>query len=156
MGLADLKTEAASVFARIAEAFEVLSDPDKRASYDAGGSEAAEIDTARLAQAEKSFRKGEILVKMGNFAGALEYLEPAVELWPEEPAYQAGLGWALYKQPRSDIARALEHLEIALSQAPDDASVHYRLGVVLRAQGDGDRARGLLERAQSLDPSLAE
>lgn len=156
LGLDELKDDVARVFARIAEAFEVLSNPDKKRAYDAGGSDEPAIDTARLAQAETSFRKGEILAKMGNFDGALEYFEPAVELWPEEPAYQAGLGWALYKQPRSDRARAAEHLEIALSQAPDDAVILYRLGLVMRAAGDGERATELIAKARSIDPDVRE
>ncbi len=154
--LEELKEPAARVFARIAEAFETLSDPDKKAAYDASGSEEPEIDTARLAQAETSFRKGEILIKMGNFEGALEYLEPAVELWPEEPAYQAGLGWALYKQPRSDLVRAANHLEIALGQAPQDAVVHFRLGLVVRAGGDTSRANELIAEARSIEPAVEE
>ncbi|MCR9093595.1 MAG: DnaJ domain-containing protein [bacterium] len=156
LGLDDHKEAAAQVFARIAEAFEVLSDPDKKKAYDAGGSEELQIDTARLAQAETSYRKGEILAKMGNFEGALEYFEPAVELWPDEPAYQMGLGWALFKQPRSDHARALQHLEIALEQAPDEAVVLYRLGLVLRAAGETNRANELIARARAIDPDVAE
>ena len=154
MGLEALREDAARVFARIAEAFETLSDPDKRAAYDAGGGDEPEIDTARLAQAETSFRKGEILLRMGNFEGALEYLEPAVDLWPDEPAYQSGLGWALYKQPQSDVARALEHLELAARAAPDDAVILFRLGMVLRASGEQERASELIERARALEPSI--
>lgn len=154
MGLGDLKEEAARVFARMAEAFEVLSDSSKRAAYDKRGRDVPEIDMSRLAQAEKSFRKGEILLRMGNFGGALEYLEPAVDLWPEEPAYQSALGWALYKQSRPDVARAVEHLETALAQASNDPIIHYRLGVVMRAHGETERAQALIARAQALDPSL--
>jgi len=154
MGLDELKEPAAKVFARIAEAFETLSDPDKRAAYDAGAHEVAQIDTARLAQAETSFRKGEILVKMGNFDGALEYLEPAVELWPEEPAYQASLGWALFRQPRRDIERAIHHLDLAAAKAPDDAAILHRLGLVLRAGGEEQRARELIAKARSIDPDI--
>jgi len=152
----DLRDDAAQVFARIAEAFETLSDPNKKAAYDAGGGDEPEIDTARLAQAETSFRKGEILLRMGNFHGALEYLEPAVDLWPDEPAYQSGLGWALYKQTRSNSTRAREHLEIASSQAPDDAVILFRLGSVLRSMGETELADAMITQARSLDPSLEE
>ena len=154
MGLDELKEPAARVFARIAEAFETLSDPDKRASYDAGAHEVAQLDTVRLAQAETSFRKGEILLKMGNFDGALEYLEPAVELWPEEPAYQASLGWALFRQPRRDIERAIQHLDLAAEQAPENARILYRLGLALRAGGEEQRASQLIARARSIDPDI--
>jgi Flp pilus assembly protein TadD len=156
VGLEDLRDDAAQIFGRIAEAFETLSNPSKKAAYDAGGSDEPEIDTARLAQAETSFRKGEILVRMGNFNGALEYLEPAVDLWPEEPAYQAGLGWALYKQPKSDPTRAREHLEIASSQAPDDAVILFRLGIVLSAVGKTEAGNAMISKARALDPALEE
>ena len=156
LGLNEERDDAARVFGRIAEAFETLADTNKRAAYDAGGSDEPEIDTARLAQAEKSFRKGEILVRMGNFQGALEYLEPAVDLWPEEPVYQSMLGWALYKQPKPDAARAREHLETASSQSPNDAVILFRLGVVLRALGETEEASTLIERARTLEPSVDE
>jgi len=153
-GLGGLEEKAARVFGRVSEAFETLSDPDKKAAYDRGASHEPEIDTARLAQAETSFRKGEILLKMGNFQGALEYLQPAVELWPDEPAYQSALGWALYKQPASDAERARTHLELAHRQAPDDAVTLFRLGMVLRALGDEERSAPLIARARRLESSL--
>lgn len=153
-GLAGLEDKAARVFGRVSEAFETLTDPDKKNAYDRGASGEPEIDTARLAQAETSFRKGEILVKMGNFQGALEYLQPAVDLWPDEPAYQSALGWALYKQPASDMPRAREHLERAHRQAPDDPITMFRFGMVLRALGDSETATALIARARSLESSL--
>ena len=156
LGLDDLKAPAAQVFARIAEAFETLSDVDKRKAYDAGGSEEPEIDTARLAQAETSFRKGEILAKMGNFEGALEYFASAVELWPDEPAYHAAFGWALYKQPKTDAAKAAKHLEIALDQSNEDAVTHFRLGLVMRSLGETERANELIARARTIEPSVNE
>ena len=156
LGLNEERDDAARVFGRIAEAFETLADTAKRAAYDAGGSDEPEIDTARLAQAETSFRKGEILLRMGNFQGALEYLEPAVELWPEEPAYQSALGWALYKQPNKDVDRARIHLEQAAAETTEDAVIFFRLGVVLRALGETDAANDLIARARTLEPSIDE
>ncbi len=153
-GLAGLEEKAARVFGRVSEAFEILTNPDKRSAYDRGASSEPEIDTARLAQAETSYRKGEILIKMGNFLGALEYLQPAVDLWPDEPAYQSALGWSLYKQPASDPAGARAHLERAHSQAPDEAVTMFRLGMVLRALGETETANTLIARARSLESSL--
>lgn len=153
IGLEDIKDSAAQIFTRISEAFETLSDPDKRASYDSGDAEPAEIDTARLTQAETSFRKGEILLRMGNFAGALEYLEPAVELWPEEPAYQQALGWALFKQPKPDPDRAQAHLLTALEQKPDDPSTLLRLGQIARSLGNEEAAADYAARARALNPN---
>jgi len=159
LGLADLKREAGEVFGRITEAYETLSDASRRADYDArlegGDGEADALDAARLAQAETFFRKGEILVKMGNFAGALEFLEPAVELWPEEAAYQAALGWALFKKAPPELERAREHLEQALALDEGRAVVHLRLGLVLRDLGDADAASRHQRRARELDPSVA-
>ncbi len=155
LGLKDIREEAAQVFARISEAFEILSDDTKRAAYDSGGDEVTQIDTARLAQAETSFRKGEILVKMGNFAGALEYLEPAVDLWPEEPAYQAELGWALFKQPTSDPNRAKEHLQIATRQQPDNALLLFRMGLVLESLGESDASKDCMLLARAIDPNIS-
>ena len=151
VGASDLREEAARVFARISEAFETLSDPARKSAYDAGGGNQAEIDTGRLAQAEKSYRKGEILLRMGNFQAALEYLESAVELWPEEAAYQSGLGWACYKQPRSEPDRARTHLEKAHDLAPDDPVALFRLGVILRSLGEKDVGDRYIERARNLE-----
>ncbi len=153
LGLDDLKSQAAEVFARIAEAFEVLGDADRRKSYDASlRGESVEVDTARLAQAEKNYRKGEILVRMGDFKGALEYLEPAVDLWPDECAYQSALGWALYKASPSNPDRARAHLAQAVALDDADAITHFRFGMVLRSLGEQGLAADHLARAKALDP----
>ena len=156
LDLADSTEGPARLFARIAEAFEILSDPVKRQAYDQEGDAVEEIDAAQLAQAETSFRKGEVLAKMGNFQGALDYLGPAVELWPTEPAYQAAFGWALYKQLKPDLPRATTHLELALASTPEDPVLLYRLGRVLRAAGDLERSSDLLARASAQETHETE
>lgn len=156
LGLASIKEEAARVFARIAEANDVLRDAAKRADYDARqASDEPMVDTHALAQAETFYRKGEILVRMGDFRGALEYLENAVELWPDECEYQSALGWALYKQPQADVPRALEHLEKAVELDSEQAVALFRLGMVLRAAGEEERATEAIAHARSLDPKVS-
>jgi len=156
LGLSDVKQEAALVFARIAEANETLKNPKKRNEYDASlDSDHENFDANVVAQAETFFRKGEILVRMGDFKGAVDFFQPAVDLWPEECAYQSALGWALYKQPRAKKEAAQEHLEKAVELDPEDSVALFRLGVVLRAVGESDRAAECIARAKMLDPKVS-
>ena len=152
LGLNDIKEEANAVFSHIAEANEILSDAEKRRSYDAAiNDEEPEVDVNLLAQAETLYRKSEILSRMGDFRGALEFLRPCVELWPEECAYQSALGWALFKQPKPDLESAREHLERALELDADDPVTHTHLGVLLKELGESERAAELLARAKMLE-----
>jgi len=132
-GLENLAHEAAQVFARITEAYEVLGEPKRRKDYDAGlRGEHAEVEADRIAHAEVCYRKAEVLLRMGNFSEAVQYLRRSVDLWPQEPAFHSALGWALYKMTPSDPAAAHEALEHAMAAAPDDQVTQFRLGVVGR------------------------
>ncbi len=149
------RERAGKLFAAIGRAHAVLSDADRRRDYDAsletGG---VEIDAERLAAAEGNFRKGEILMRQGNFRGAVEYLRPAAELWPEEAAYQAALGWALYKKTPSETEAAQHHLAAAHGLEPGNGETAYRLGIVLKALGKTDAGEALQAHARELDPGL--
>jgi tetratricopeptide (TPR) repeat protein len=133
LDLKAVRTEAGAVFARIAEANEVLSDPQRREAYDrAPDGDAGKIDVAILGQAETFYRKGEILINMGDFRGALEYLKNAVELYPDEAAYQSDLAWCYYKKTPSEPKPAHEHIQRALELDPSDAVAQFRLGIIER------------------------
>jgi len=134
LGLQDVRKQAGDVFSRIAEANEVLCDPSRRKAYDeslAGGG--GQVDVRVLAQAETFYRKGEILIKMGDFRGALEYLQNAVQLYPDEAVYQSDLGWAYYKKSPSEPERGVEHVRRALELDPSNSVARFRLGVIERA-----------------------
>lgn len=147
---------AGKVFAAIGKAHAVLSDPRRRSEYDAHlGSDESDLDAERLAAAETNYRKAEILMRTGNFRGALEYLRPAVELWPEEAVYQAALGWALFKKVPSEQDEARARLERAHALDAQNPQVLFWLGTVLKALGESGAAATLIEKAHRLDPSLA-
>jgi curved DNA-binding protein CbpA len=151
----DTRVRANKLFAEMAKAHSILSDPARRRDYDLtleGGGD--ELDAERLANAEGLYRKGEILLRQGNFRGAIEFLLPAVELWPEEPAYQCAAGWALYKKLPSEPERAREHLERAAELNPKDGVALFRLSVVMRALGEDDASADLLARAKQIDPQV--
>ncbi len=151
----EIRQKAGKVFAAIGKAHSVLADPKRRKKYDASlDSDDTDMDAERLAAAETNYRKGEILMRQGNFRGALDFLRPAVELWPDDGTYQASLGWALYKATPSDPVRAREHLERAYQLEPRSAQTAYHLSMVLKALGEVAPAANLLAKAREIDPDI--
>jgi tetratricopeptide (TPR) repeat protein len=155
MGLGDVRAEATALFARIARAYATLSDPESRSEYNAGLDGNATADADRIANAEALYRKGDILLKAGDFSGALTFLQPAVELWPEDPAYRSSLGWALFKRTPPDLPAAQEHLQRSVELDDRDAKAHYRLGLVLREAGEKEAGEGHLATAKKIDPKVS-
>jgi len=152
---AEARARGSRLFGEIAKAYARLSNPEERRRYDAGlDGEAEGIDVERLASAERLFRKGEVLLHQGNFRGALQFLEPAVELWPAEAAYQAALGWALYKKSPSEPQRARRHLERAVEIDARDGVSLFRLGLVLRSLGEEASSLAALDHARRIDPGV--
>jgi len=151
---AEARAEANRVFGEISKAHATLSDPERRARYDAErGGAASGIDANRLANAENFYRKGEILMRQGNFRGAFEFLKPAVDLWPDDCTYQSALGWTYYKKMPSEPELARQHLERALALDADDGVTLFRLGVVLRALGQAEAGQAAHARASRLGGS---
>lgn len=152
---AETRQQANSVFARISKAYSILSNPRQRAEYDeAQSSSEGPIDAERLANAESLYRKGEVLLRSGNFAGAIEFLRPAVELWPDESDYCSALGWALYRKLPSEPVLAREQLERAVELSPENATAIHRLSIAVRSLGEAEEADSLLERARAIDPNI--
>jgi tetratricopeptide (TPR) repeat protein len=155
-GLEDLRTEANAVFARVSKAHSTLSDPAARREYDEAGDGITDDDVQRLASAEGSYRKGEILLRKGSFDDALRFLRPAVELCDDEPDYRSALGWALFKKSASEPDAARAELEQATKLDPKNATAHHRLSLVLRALGKGKEAAECLAKARALDPRAGQ
>jgi tetratricopeptide (TPR) repeat protein len=152
MGLDDETLEIANrVFGEIGKAHAVLSDLARRREYDMRlETDSTDIDANLLARAETLYRKADVLIKAGNFKGALEFAAPAVDLWPEECAYQSALGWILYKKAPSEPELAREHLQTAARLDPDYGVNLFRLSVVLKDLGEDEAAEAARARAQTL------
>ncbi len=154
LGLGELKQEANEVFAEIAKAQTTLLDVDRRRSYDASLDGHSDVDANQVAQAEALYRKGEILLRAGSFLAAIEFLEAASKLWPEESDYQSAFGWALHRKNPPESERAREHLEKAVALDGESAEAHQRLGLVLKALGESEAAAAELARARELGAGL--
>ncbi|MAI78649.1 MAG: hypothetical protein CL917_06905 [Deltaproteobacteria bacterium] len=151
-GLATLRDETADLFARLTDAFELLSDPARRQAYDEGHTEEKDnLEANRVAGAELLYQKAKVLLRMGNFREAIAYLQEAIGLFPEESTFHSDLGWALYKKTPSEPEAAREALDCAIEIMPQDPLSHSRQAVVCRALGDTCRSEEALLRAQEIE-----
>lgn len=154
LGLEEIKDEANEVFARITRAHKILSSADERGSYDASLEGHTTIDAERVAQAEVFFRKGETLLRAGNFLDAVEFLDSAVQVWPDEADYQAALAWALHRKNPPENERSLSHFERAIELGGENAETLLRMSYPAKEMGDPARADALATKARRLDPDV--
>jgi curved DNA-binding protein CbpA len=154
LGLEDLKEAANQVFTQIARAHEVLTDAEERARYEESTLGVSETQALLAAQAEQLYLRGDMLIRAGNFRGAAEFLEKAVQTYGEEPDYHAALAWALHRKTPPENERALEHFERALAGSGEQPQLLLRMSLVLKALHDETRASQLSARARQLDPSV--
>ena len=83
---------------------------------------------------------------------AVELLQRALQLAPEEGAIIDSLGWALYQ--RGDLTAAIRQLRRAVAALPGDAEVRFHFGVALARAGLRDPALVELGKAARQDPKL--
>lgn len=80
---------------------------------------------------------------------ALQYIEKAMKLAPEEPAILDSMGWVLYRMGRS--AEAIDYLRRALKVMPDD-EIAAHLGEVLWVTGQQKEASQIWNKALKEKP----
>lgn len=100
---------------------------------------------------------GKLLVQQGRTADAVQFLQRAIELQPEEWTFYSALGVA-YDQ-NNDRDRAKLAYEHALSLKPSEAVVLNNYAMSRMLAGDTPAARSLLMQAQatgSTDPKIAQ
>ncbi len=85
-----------------------------------------------------------------RYQEALELIEKAVALAPDEPAIVDSLGWAHYRLGNLELAA--EHLKRAYELSHGDAEVAAHYGTVLWEQGKRKEAQALWEKARRSDP----
>jgi curved DNA-binding protein CbpA len=167
---AALRHEIESAFARIARAYETLSNQSARAGYDKKQTPKTRADrrespaparpsngagsarpAAEVNRAETSFQRGMEAMQSNRHEEAIRLLAEAAMLSPREARYRAHYGHALIKQ--ANTRRMAEgELQAALSIDPDNTSYRVMLAELYKELGLPRRAQGELERALVSDP----
>ncbi len=155
-----LRARVDSAFARIAQAYEALSDQTLRAAYDARSlrpkgyskNSAPSVSTAsNVNNAESSFQRGKAALQQNRRAEALRFLGEAALRAPREARYRAEYGQALIGEASSRRLAEAE-LQAAIALDPNNSSYRVMLAELYQQHGLRRRAIGELERALALDP----
>lgn len=158
---ADLRQKINELFQKINEAHETLADPVRRRHYldELKGEKVPSLDVTSVLQAETSFQKGMVLLRVKNYRAAWAALELAVQLSPDEPEYLTHYAWALYKAHAEETGRRHEAQLLLLKSAglnPRIWSTHLYLGHLLKAEGRLPEAEKSFERTIQCNPDCTE
>ncbi|EYF03055.1 J domain-containing protein [Chondromyces apiculatus] len=165
--LQDVKPLVSRVFARISEAYQTLTDAERRAQYLAGhgpgSSEDEEAKVARAVDAALEFQKAEVLVKKRDLVQAEALARRAAEADPEQPEYITLLAWILAlrrgdppafpegtQSPHFDDL--LEKLDAVLMKEPRYERALFYRGSLLKRVGQADRAAADFRLAAEINP----
>lgn len=154
---------ANEIFCLVGSAYEVLIDDRSRVDYEErlkrGSVEGDATLASRILLAEMEFKKGQNLLRFGNFDGAAICFQKAVEMNPDEAEFWAYLGWAIYNRPiksAADSAKAKEHVKKSLLMNHRIAIAYYFLGFMYRVEGDAESAVKEFNNALRYKPDLPE
>ncbi len=151
----DLKEKANFVFARINQAYEVLSHEEKKREYDGKGiKESRGRDKVSENLTEKAsilYRKAKTLYTQKMFWEAATLAEEATRLDPRKSAYHLLLGLSQSNLP--SLRRVAEtNLQKAMEMESWSAEPLVALGMLFLTENLTKRAEGFFRKALSIDP----
>lgn len=142
--LSDTRPLAEKCFNRISDAFQTLSDPDRRATYTALLNEAKadpeeQEKVRRIVDATIDFQKADVLVRKRDMAQALEHAKRAYDGDPDQPDYAALYAWVLAAQPErektKDFTEPLRLLNQAAERGPRCERAFFYRAMLLQRIG---------------------
>jgi curved DNA-binding protein CbpA len=162
LGLKEWTEKAARLVSQMNEAHGVLMDPRRRAEYVANrGAPTPAVDSGRaILAAEEVFQRGEVLLKKGDHARALEAFSQAMKANPLEPAYKAYWAWTRFASPGAPKDRLVRDTLKVLDEVLRDRSkfplAHYWTGLLYKHLGDNTNAENAFRIAVGQDKALLE
>ena len=160
---AQLRSRVDAAFARIARAYETLSDGTLRAAYDtqyasktdrsspAVGRGGTQTDVNENQRATSSFQQGLAALRSNKQQEAIRLFAAAANLEPRNASYRAHYGHALIANVQTRRAAEIE-LKAAIALEPNNASFRVMLAELYKVLGLYRRAESEAQRALVADP----
>ena len=144
--LEDRKEEAALVFERVTEAFQILSDPAKKKAYieSRRSGEAAASPEAKSKmmdeQSKIALHQGKMMLNRKGWAAAEEYFSQYTSLKPEDARGFVLLGWALFQNQHKELDTRLEKARASFQKAikldAENADAHFYMALYHKQKGN--------------------
>jgi len=156
--LRDLVLQVESYFAKVTEAYNTLSDAERRAAYDheqrADAPKKTDTTTDAATLARQNFAQARMLIAKKRFHDAVTFLQNAVQLDDSSAEYHIELGDLLGRNPRHR-ANAEKQLLRAIELDPSAPRAYFTLGELYVRMSRGDDAIRLFEEVLRWDPAHA-
>jgi curved DNA-binding protein CbpA len=157
--LQDLLTRMELYFARVTEAYNTLSDPERRARYDEQLAVTSTPGPGRISEtahlARQNFLRGREAMARRRLTEAATFFENAVKLDDRQAAYHLELGSLLTGNPRRR-EEAARHLLRASEIDPTNPAAYVALGRLYAKLGDATEAARRYREALRWDPTYAD
>ncbi|MFT3913830.1 MAG: DnaJ domain-containing protein [Anaeromyxobacteraceae bacterium] len=157
----EVRKLAAGVFARIGEAWGVLSDEARRKAYldELASGGPADVDVAAIFGAENAFQLGTLLVKARKYDEAIQKFDEAIGLNATEPEFGMWKAWCeflLVEDRKKAYPPKAAAIEALLKQNPRCAQGYLFLGQMSKLVGEPKVAEKHLKRGLEVAPDHAE
>jgi curved DNA-binding protein CbpA len=142
---ADVRDLATKLFARMSEAHQVLSDPERRKQYDelvktGDGAAEEQEQVQKILRAATNFQKAQVFLRRNNMAGAEEAARAALADAPEAADHIAMIAWIEASKPNADQEAPLKELNRAARLEQANLRVRWFRGQVLKRLGKDRQA----------------
>ena len=141
------REKLAEIFGRITEAYETISDPERRSEYLLfldRKRKGLPTDVSEILRGEQLYDQALAMIRRKDFVGAQEVLEEATRLNPD-PIYYASLGWVRFSlDPHDDgaVIEAVNLIRKAVREQENLPQAYVYLGnISFRRQQYGEARR---------------
>ncbi len=155
---------ASQVFDRITRANAAIANAADRKIYAeelSRGRRTASVEAEgrRALKAETEFQRGEQLIALRDYQGALLCFGRAMENFPSEGEYHSHYGWCLHLcHPDNEVmlGEALEHCRDGVKLAKDREKPYLLLGRLYKVMGRTAAAKKMFTRAVEIRPQCVD